>query len=162
MEEKASPIRSQIASRLHSVAVHLLRRARPADRESGLSAARLSALSVVVFGGPVGLRELAEAEQVTAPTMSRLVSGLEEDGLIRRRPDPVDGRGIRITATPKGRRLMEQGRARRVQRLAAILEGLSEAELATLSRAAAVLERALEAGTGAGRERIDTEGGSGR
>jgi hypothetical protein len=63
-----------IADRLHSAAIHLLRRLRREDATSGLSAPRLSALSVIVFGGPLTLGELANAEQVRPPTMTRLVS----------------------------------------------------------------------------------------
>ncbi len=89
-----------VADRLHSAAIHLLRRLRREDDASGLSAPRLSALSVVVFGGPVTIGALAAAEQVRVPTMSRLVAALEADGLVRRKPDVDDGRVVRVAATP--------------------------------------------------------------
>ena len=95
-----------IADRLHSAAIHLLRRLRREDTKSGLSAPRLSALSVLVFGGPVTLGELANAEQVRPPTMTRLISALEAEGLVSREADPDDGRLTRIRATPKGRALL--------------------------------------------------------
>src|SRR5918996_4766129 len=96
------------ADKLHSAAIHLLRLLREEDVASGLSAARLSALSVVVFAGPVTLGRLAAAEQVRPPTISGIVAGLESDGLIRRRRDPSDGRVQWVHATPKGKRVLER------------------------------------------------------
>ena len=130
-----------IADRLHSGAIHLLRRLRIEDAASGLTAPRLSALSVVVFGGPLTLGALAAAEQVRPPTMTRLVAALERDGLVTREPDPDDRRQVVLRATPAGRRLLEEGRARRTTSLARRLAGLPPADLATLARAAALLER---------------------
>src|SRR5262245_65493054 len=91
-----------VADRLHAAAIHLLRRLRAQDPAAGLSPARLSALSVVVFAGPVTLGQLAQAEQVSAPTMTRLVAGLEADGLLRREPDAADKRVVWLRATPRG------------------------------------------------------------
>ncbi|MDQ3698433.1 MAG: MarR family transcriptional regulator, partial [Gemmatimonadota bacterium] len=102
------------ADRLHSVAIHLLRRLRREDDRSGLSAPRLSALSVIVFGGPLTLGELAALEQVRPPTMTRLVSALESDGLVVREADARDGRLTRVRATARGRTLLTRARARRV------------------------------------------------
>ena len=106
-----------------------------------MSAARLSALSVVVFAGPVTLGELAAAEHVRPPTMTRIVSGLEADGLIRRAGDPADARVTRVRATAKGRRVMQAGRRRRVVDLTSKLRALGGAEVATLARAAEIMER---------------------
>jgi len=130
----------QLADRLHSAAIHLLRRLRREDAKTGLSAPRLSALSVVVFGGPVTLGELANAEQVRPPTMTRLVSALEDDGLVARETDPNDGRLTRIRATPKGRALLLRGRARRVEALTAEVRALATVEREALARAVATLE----------------------
>ncbi len=132
---------STVADRLHSAAIHLLRRLRREDDASGLSAPRLSALSVVVFGGPTTLGALAAAEQVRPPTMTRVVQGLERDGLVKRESVEGDARSMRITATPRGARLLGEGRARRVKRLASDLAGLKAAELHLLARAAVLLER---------------------
>jgi DNA-binding MarR family transcriptional regulator len=132
---------ADVADRLHSAAIHLLRRLRKHDDASGLSAARMSALSVAVFGGPVTIGQLAKAEQVSAPTMTRLVVGMERDGLVMRKGDEADGRVVWIRATPKGARILQEGRKRRVAALAAQLAGLPAAELTLLSRAADVLER---------------------
>jgi DNA-binding MarR family transcriptional regulator len=131
----------QTADRLHSAAIHLLRRLRSEDSASGLSAPRLSALSVVVFAGPLTMSALAEAEQVRPPTISRLVKELEAEQLVEREQDPQDRRVLRVRATPKGRRLLEAGRKRRVARLAEELGRLAPADRKVLARAARLLER---------------------
>jgi DNA-binding MarR family transcriptional regulator len=115
----------ETADRLHSAAIHLLRRLRVRDRESGVGPAQLSALSVLVFGGPRSLGELAEAEQVRPPTMSRIVAGLEREGLVRRHATE-DGRRVRLEASAKGTKILQEGRKRRVESLANALSSLSE------------------------------------
>lgn len=137
------PETRDVADRLNSAAIHLLRRIRKVDEASGLTAARLSALSVLVFGRPTTLGELARLEQVTAPTMSRLVRGLERDGLVVREAQAGDGRVVRVRATPKGRRILERGRERRVLELVSLLDGLPPEDRAVLGSAAEILERAL-------------------
>lgn len=134
---------TSLAAELNSVAIHLVRRLRRADRSLGVPPGRLSALSVLVFGGPRRLRELADAEQVAGPTMSKIVAGLERSGLVSREVDPTDARAVVLSPTPAGRRLMERGRRQRVDRLVAELQQLSPDDLATLRRAAGVL-RSLE------------------
>lgn len=129
-----------IADRLHSIAIHLLRRLRKVDESTGLSGPRLSALSVVVFGGPATLTELAAAEQGKPPTMTKLVQALEEDGYLIRKPDPLDGRVSRIDATAKGRETLLEGRANRVNMLAGLLAELSVTEQKALRRAVGSLE----------------------
>lgn len=135
----AEPLAAAVADRLHSAAIHLLRSARREDPASGLSPARLSALSVVVFAGPLSLGELAAAEQVRPPTMSRLVAALVDAGLVEREPDPADGRVTRLRPTAEGRRILDEGRRRRVAYLAALLGGLDSGDLATLDAAADLL-----------------------
>lgn len=131
--------------RIHSAAIHLLRRVREADaRAMGISAARASALSVLVFGGARSLTELAAAEQVTNATMSKLVKAMEAEGLARRYPDVNDARSIRIEATPKARRILERGRSRRLDLLERLLTDATGAEIDAVRTAAEVLERALE------------------
>ena len=124
-----------IADQLHSAAIHLLRTLRKEDDASGLSAPRLSALSVVVFGGPLTLGQLARAEQVRPPTMTRIVTGLESEGLVKRIGDPRDHRLTKIQATPKGQRVLAAGRARRVKVLKDSVNALDRDELAELGRA---------------------------
>jgi DNA-binding MarR family transcriptional regulator len=130
-----------IAFELNSVAIHLVRRLRQADLSLGVSAARLSALSVLVFGGPRTITELAAAEQVAQPTMTRLVAALEQEGWVARSAHPDDGRAVVIEATAAGRKLLERGRRQRVERLAAELDSLSPREQDTLARAARILRR---------------------
>ena len=132
---------AEVADRLHSAAIHLLRRIRRVDEESGLSAARLSALSVLVFGGPTTLGQLARAEQVTAPTMSRLVSALQRDGLVERTPHADDRRAVVIGATRAGRTILERGRARRIAELVGLLDGLAPSDLAVLAAASRLVEQ---------------------
>lgn len=131
----------EIAARLHSAAIRLLRMARRQDDSSGLSAPRLSALSVVVFAGPLSLAELAAEEQVRAPTMTRIVEALVQAGLVTRESDPRDRRMVRIEATEEGRAVLESGRRRRVEAISERLSGLAEDERRTLDRAAGLIER---------------------
>jgi len=135
--------RFEVADRLHSAAIHLLRHARKQDVLSSQGPARLSALSVLVFAGPMTLGELARLEQIKAPTMSRIVAGLKRSGLARIDKDANDARRIRVSVTPKGERLLQLARQRRIQIVAETLAALDEAELGTLQRAAALIERAV-------------------
>jgi DNA-binding MarR family transcriptional regulator len=135
-----SPI--EVADQLHSAAIHLLRRLRVRDRESGIGPAQLSALSVLVFGGPRSLGELADAEQVRPPTMSRIVAGLHRSGLVRRHATE-DGRRVRLEATPKGVSLMWEGRKRRVESLAKAVAGLPERARQQLRDALSLLEQVI-------------------
>lgn len=138
MPEAGSP--GVVADRLHSAAIHLLRRLRRQDDASGLSAPRLSALSVIVFGGPLTIGALAAAEQVQPPTMTRIVTALEQDGLAVREPSAEDGRVVHVRATRAGERLLQQGRLRRTRALANELAALPPEDLAALSRASLILE----------------------
>jgi DNA-binding MarR family transcriptional regulator len=133
----------ELADRLHSAAIHVLRRVAREDAASGLGGPALSALSVVVFGGPVSLGRLAEAERVRPPTMTRTVQGLEAAGLVRRDSDPNDGRIVTISATEQGVEVLQAARARRVAALASSLAVFGERDLRTLERAAELLERAV-------------------
>jgi DNA-binding MarR family transcriptional regulator len=135
---------TELADRLHSATIHLLRRLRREDARTGLSGPRLSALSVVVFAGPLTLGELAAAEQVRPPTMTRLVRALEVQGLVTREPDEHDGRVVRLRATAEGRTLMAEGRARRVRALAEGLRTLDVTDMTALHKAVATLERVVK------------------
>lgn len=135
--------KEEMASRLHSSAIRLLRMLRREDEGSGLSAPRLSALSVVVFAGPLSLGDLAAAEQVRPPTMSRIVDALVAAGLLTRDAAPGDRRSVRIEATEKGKRLLEEGRERRVRALTIRLDKLADSERRALARAVDILERVV-------------------
>jgi DNA-binding MarR family transcriptional regulator len=129
-------------SSIHSAAIHLLRRVSQVDGEMGITPARASALSVLVFGGPRTLTELAQAEGVTTATMSRLVAAMVGEGLVRREPHP-DARSQQLHATAKGRRILERGRARREQALEELFADLTAPERQVVREAAAIIERAL-------------------
>lgn len=126
---------------MHSAAIHLIRRVREVDGAMGVTPARASALSVLVFGGARTLTELARAEQVTPATMSKLVSALEAEGLVRREPDPNDARAVRLEATARARRILERGRARRTEYLDALFGELSDREREIVRRAAEIVDR---------------------
>lgn len=130
-----------LADRLHAAAIRLLRRLRKSDEAMGLSAPQASTLSVLTFGGAQTLNGLADAEQVRAPTMSRLVAELERGGLATKTVDATDRRVVRIAATALGKRLLEEGRARRLATLKAELSRLARDERAELARAVSILER---------------------
>ena len=133
----------EVADRLHSAAIHLLRYAAKQDTLARQGPARLSALSVLVFGGPMALGQLAAIEQVKPPTMSRIVAGLKRSGLAKIETDAQDARRIRVSVTPKGERVLQQARRRRIQLLAKTLKHLSATELGVLLRAAELMERAV-------------------
>ena len=142
-ETVAGPLPAMdVADQLHSAAIHLLRRLRIRDRESGIGPAQLSALSVLVFGGPRSLSELADAEQVRPPTMTRIVAGLERSGLVERHATE-DGRRLRLEATARGTRVMWEGRKRRVESLAKALALLEEGERDRLRSAIPLLQRVI-------------------
>jgi DNA-binding MarR family transcriptional regulator len=130
----------EVADLLHSAAIHLLRRAREHDHALGVSPARLSALSVVVFRGPLTLGDLAQAEGVRSATMSGIVKGLEGAGLVRRRPHGSDRRAVLLEATETGTRTLATGRGRRIESVAERLADLTGEELDTLWRAGHLLE----------------------
>ena len=132
-----------VAGRLHSSAIRLLRTLRREDDGSGLSAPRLSALSVIVFVGPLSLAELAAAEQVKPPTMSRIVDALVEQGLVTREVKPGDRRSVEIAATPEGVRLLNAGRERRVRALVSRMSVLADSERRALARGVEILERVV-------------------
>jgi DNA-binding MarR family transcriptional regulator len=133
--------RREIADLLHSASIHLLRRAGEEDARSGLGAARLSALSVLVFRGPLTVGQLAAAEGVRSPTMTRIVGGLEQAGFARRHTDEEDRRVTLVAATPEGERLLQEARARRIERISAALAQLEAEELDSLARGAETVER---------------------
>jgi DNA-binding MarR family transcriptional regulator len=125
----------RIADLLHSAAIHLLRKVRAKDRSAGIGPAQLSALSVLVFGGPRSLKELAEAEQVRPPTMSRIVAGLARTRLTRRKTTD-DKRRMLLEATARGKKILREGRRRRVEMLVNALEKFSADELREAAAAA--------------------------
>lgn len=133
--------RTVVADALHSAAIHLLRGVRKEDERTGIGPARLSALSVLVFAGPMRLSDLARIEQVKPPTMTKVVAGLEARGLVKRQADTKDGRAVRLEPTARGRKLLHDGRRRRVARLTTVFQSLDPDEIELLGRAAVIIER---------------------
>ena len=138
------PTSTALADRLHSAAIHLLRRVRKQDAATGEGPARLSALSVLVFGGTKTLGELAAAEQVKPPTMSRIVAVLARSRLVTIAADAHDARRLQIRATAKGTRLLQKGRELRIADLASHLDSLTPDELAKLGEAVEILRKLLD------------------
>jgi DNA-binding MarR family transcriptional regulator len=136
---------AKVSRALHSVAIHLLRNVRVQDSSLGIGPAQLSALSVIVFGGPRSLRELAEVEQVRPPTMSRIVDALVKQELAKREINGSDRRSIAISPTQKGIQIMKEGRDRREKRLIELLKSLKTNEIEEIGRAAESLARVLQA-----------------
>ncbi len=133
----------EVSRKLHSAALHLTRYVRTQDTALGIGPAQLSALSVVVFGGPRSLNELAKAEQVRPPTMSRIVDALVKDELVKREVNTSDRRAIIVTSTEKGARLMHEGRSRREKQLINLLKNLNTDEVDQLERASDIILIAL-------------------
>jgi len=129
------------ASDLNSAAIHLLRALRATDRAAGLTPARLSALSVLVFGGPSPLGRLARTEDVAGPTMTRIVDGLCDLWLAERRPHPDGGRLVLVAATAEGERVMRAAQQARIDTIVAALRALPAADRAAIAAASPALLR---------------------
>jgi DNA-binding MarR family transcriptional regulator len=138
----------ELADRLHSAAVRLLRHARTGDAASGVTAARLSVLSVLVYGHVRTVSELAAAEQVAVPTMTRLLQDMEADGLVKRRRAVQDLRVVNVAVTARGRRALNAGRAARLELIRAVLARLAAREQDALSASVDSLLRALQPSAG--------------
>lgn len=129
-----------LALGLNSAAIHLLRRMRTIDDATGVARARLSALSVLVFGGARAAGELARSEGVTPATIHHIIEGLVAGGLAAKKPDPDDARKVQISATRKGRALMLRGREARLDHLREKMAGLSSRDLAAMKRTIEIMQ----------------------
>ncbi len=134
----------ELVVQLRLAVMRLARRLRQ-QTEGEITASQLSALSSVSRLGPLTLGALAAVERVRPPTMTRIVGHLEAAGLLVRRPAPADRRSAEVELSPSGRELLDRSRTRKDAYLAERLATLGPAEVAVLRRAAAVLERLLEA-----------------
>ena len=135
----------EIARKLHSAALHLMRHVRAQDVAMGIGPAQSSALSVLVFAGPRSLTDLAGTEQVRPPTMSRIVDALVREGLVKRETDRKDRRSIVLSATERGDRIMHEGRSRREKLLLDLLRPLNRDETELLDKASGIILKSLEA-----------------
>ncbi len=142
MPRRSSPD-PRVVQRFHHAAIRLLRRLRTVDEEHGFSGPRASALSVLVFRGPQSLGDLAAAEGVKPPTMSRLVKAMAREGLVATAPGTDDERRIRIAATERGRKRMLRARQHRLDAIAKLLGDATAEEAAALEKAVELLERAV-------------------
>jgi DNA-binding MarR family transcriptional regulator len=136
---------TDLAHRLRPVVVRLSRRLR---QEAGaeLSPTQGAALGTIDRHGPLTPSELAARERIQRPTATRVLTRLEEAGLIARTADPTDRRSSLVATTPAGAELLAFVRDRKDAYLAQRLDRLSPEDLAVLERAAGILERMLEEG----------------
>ena len=134
---------TQLASRLRLAVMRLARVLRQKAQDP-ITPSQLSALVSVERDGPVTLGELAALESVQPPTMTRIVTALEEQALVERTADQADRRVSRLSITAAGRKLLEKNRSRKTAYLASRMRGLSSEEREVLERAAALLERMTE------------------
>ncbi|HEY2478844.1 MAG TPA: MarR family transcriptional regulator [Solirubrobacterales bacterium] len=133
------------ASRLRSAVVRTSRALRQeAAVETGLSPTQAAALASINRCGPLTPSELAEIEHVKRPTMTRTLATLEREGLIERTRDPADGRSSLVAVNAAGRERLARQRRRKSAYLARRLRKLDPEEVATLARAAELLERMRE------------------
>lgn len=129
--------------RFHHLSIVMHRGLRLVDEAAGFAGPRASALSVLVFRGPQSLGDLARAEGVKPPTMSRLVKAMQAEGLVESVTAAHDQRQVRIAATARGRRLLLKGRRRRLEALAKLLADATPREKAALATVVDLLARAL-------------------
>jgi DNA-binding MarR family transcriptional regulator len=134
---------AEAAAHLRLVITRTARRLRQ-EAGSELRASSAAALTTVELHGPLTPSELAEIERVKRPTATRILRGLEEEGLIERTPDPKDGRSALITLSSEGRERLRRLRQRKNAYLARRMRDLDAGEVATLEHAAEILERLLE------------------
>ena len=133
--------RSEIAALLHEQFARLTRQLRTMELPQGITPERLSALSVIEKRGPISVTALADKEKVRPATMSRMVTALVEEGLVKRTEDKNDGRGVLVSATPKGRRIYQRAQEQRLQHLAEVLDSLNDEQLDSMRNLTAALER---------------------
>jgi DNA-binding MarR family transcriptional regulator len=133
--------RSEIAALLHEQFARLSRRLRSLELPHGMTPERLSALSVIEKRGPISVTALADNEMVRPATMSRMITALVEEGLVKRSDDKNDARGVLISVTPKGRRAYQRAQEQRLSRFAEILESLTDEQLGAMRNLSEALER---------------------
>ncbi len=122
----------EFAPQVHEAFSRLARRLRALDLPHGLTNERLSTLATVRDNEPISVSALAEAEVVSLPTMSRMVAKLEVEGLVKRRDDKVDGRGVLISTTAKGRLIYQRSTQRSLTHLQGTLSALKPEQLAAI------------------------------
>jgi DNA-binding MarR family transcriptional regulator len=139
--EDSVETRAEVAALLHEQFARLARELRNLELPQGMTPERLSALSVIDRRGPISVTALADQEMVRPATMSRMVSALVDDGLVKRSEDKADGRGVLVTTTPKGRRIYQRAQEQRLRYFAEALQHLSDEQLVAMRALTAQLER---------------------
>jgi DNA-binding MarR family transcriptional regulator len=137
----AADARSEIAAMLHEQFARLTRQLRTLELPQGMTPERLSALTVIEKRGPISVTALADTEMVRPATMSRMVTALVEEGLVKRSEDKTDGRGVLVSTTPKGRRAYLRAQEQRLQHFAEVLDSLNDDQLAAMRNLTTALER---------------------
>jgi DNA-binding MarR family transcriptional regulator len=132
---------NEIATLLHDQFSRLTRQLRNLDLPQGMTPERLSALAVIEKRGPISVTALADKEMVRPATMSRMVSALVDEGLVKRAEDKTDGRGVLVSTTPKGRRAYQRAQQLRLQHFTEALEALTPEQLDAMRSLAAALAR---------------------
>lgn len=132
-------ISDELTSRLLAQASRF---ARTATRRAGMrySLVAMRVLSNLQHDGDLRVGELAARETVSQPTMTVTVNRLEQDGLVTRRPDPLDARASVVQLTAAGLTELQSFRTRAAAVVRPVLADLSEADAATLARAAELFE----------------------
>jgi DNA-binding MarR family transcriptional regulator len=126
--------------RIYLFVQHVGRRLREIDARAGLTPARFSTLATLRFDGARNVGDLAVIERVKPPSMTRLVRDMERDGLVRRRPDPTDGRAVLIEMTPAATALFARVRAEKIALVADYLETLTAPARAAIRTAFVALD----------------------
>jgi len=135
----------QLAATLRDATTRVNRRLRQTRPIGDLTVAQISALQSLDAAGALTPRELAEAERVQPPTLTRIVARLEERDLVLRTPHPTDGRQVILAPSPAGRALIGEYRRVRDEWLARRLAALTTEERETVQRAAEILNRIAKA-----------------
>lgn len=142
-EAPGAPPDDELAARLRVAVTRLNRRLRQ-ESMTGIPPSHEAALATVHRLGRPTLGELAAVEQVQPPTMTRMVTSMEETGLLERGGDEDDRRVIRVGITPEGRRTLERIRSLKTAYIARQVVRLSDEERAGMATVVALLERLVE------------------
>ncbi|HTF50871.1 MAG TPA: MarR family transcriptional regulator [Pseudonocardia sp.] len=134
----------EMVARLRGVISRLARQLNATSTDEGLTPTQYSVLGLIAVRGPLGLTELTEMEGLNPTMLSRVVRKLDDEGLIRRQPDPADQRAARVQVTPAGSEVHQRIRAQRTQVLYACLERLPIEVTDELLRAVPMLEAVAE------------------
>jgi DNA-binding MarR family transcriptional regulator len=135
-----APDATEIAGKLRFSVTRLARLLRQQD-QTGFTPTTLAALATINREGPLTLGELAAAEQVAPPTITKAVGKLEAAGFVSREQDATDRRVHWVQITEEGHRQLEASRSRRTAWLATRLRQFDPEELARLGDVTDLLER---------------------